>query len=690
MRYHLVILIWGLFASVAWGQSDKGVALSPYNLIRQANNIADNDPAQALNMVRLALEASYESQDQQAEALAQLTRGNIQLAQGNHLIAIEAFEKAYPLYQKLGNTERQSFILKQKAYALKGAGRQAEALVAFQQFYPKAEKEEAQKVLLEIAELQKQLGQTKQSLSNFQQLYDIAEEERDTVLMAQTSDVLDQKKDTATWNRNVQNEVSYYQNRLDKAPAPTEKADLNYKIGTRYLQQGNSAQAIKYLNESVASTKKKKDKNKRKLDLKKMPDSLGKTRLTLVDPGTAGWVNPIDNKGLGDSIQVELFKSIPGLTGDFYYANTTTEKEEAPAITTPPPALSTLSKTPAYRTQKEKSITPPALRSSVDSLVDLRSATYRKLAEAYELEGDYRNAWLNAKLALKEADSARDQEINLLLGAASNREALAIQEQQILSLEQDRKLQAQALSSQRILNLGLGVALLAIVIGGLLAWRSQRKRQRANQLLTLRSLVGQMNPHFIFNSLNTFNSYLATADTQQANRFLGDFSRLMRQVLDYSSHDFITLTRELEILGLYLKLEHGRFEENFDYDISVSDELDLDAIEIPPMLLQPYVENAIWHGLRYRKDKGFLKIEMFLKDEKVHITIADDGIGRSKSEALKTHNQQSRTNSLGMKNTARRAELIQSLFKKRMAINVTDLHPDQEQVGTLVHIQLQS
>ena len=118
-------------------------------------------------------------------------------------------------------------------------------------------------------------------------------------------------------------------------------------------------------------------------------------------------------------------------------------------------------------------------------------------------------------------------------------------------------------------------------------------------MLELKSLRAQMNPHFIFNSLNSVNSFISKNDDRSANKYLSQFSRLMRMVLENSKHDFVSLDSEIEILKLYLELEHLRFQDKFDYDFTIGGGVKKDEIEIPPMLIQPFIENSVWHGLRY-------------------------------------------------------------------------------------------
>ena len=207
-------------------------------------------------------------------------------------------------------------------------------------------------------------------------------------------------------------------------------------------------------------------------------------------------------------------------------------------------------------------------------------------------------------------------------------------------------------------------------------YRSNRQQKLANNLLALKSLRSQMNPHFIFNALNSVNNYIAKSDERSANRYLSDFSTLMRAVLENSEEDFIPLSKELELLELYTKLEHSRFSDKFDYEINIEEQIDIAAFEIPPMLLQPYIENAIWHGLRYKDEKGFLKIDLKKKDENtIEIIITDNGIGRQKSAALKTSNQK-KQKSKGMGNIKKRIDILNDMYKDKVDVFISNYQLD--------------
>jgi LytS/YehU family sensor histidine kinase len=196
----------------------------------------------------------------------------------------------------------------------------------------------------------------------------------------------------------------------------------------------------------------------------------------------------------------------------------------------------------------------------------------------------------------------------------------------------------------------------------------------------------QMNPHFIFNALNSVNSFIAVNDERNANRYLSEFSVLMRSVLENSDEDFIPLTKEVELLELYVKLEHNRFKDKFDYKIKVDENINLEQFSIPPMLLQPYIENAIWHGLRYKKEKGNLEISINQKNnETLLISIIDDGIGRKKSQELKTNNQL-KQKSKGMNNIKNRIAILNDMYKDRVSVVVADVLENGE--GTKVTLLL--
>ncbi|WP_234418230.1 histidine kinase [Aquimarina aquimarini] len=337
--------------------------------------------------------------------------------------------------------------------------------------------------------------------------------------------------------------------------------------------------------------------------------------------------------------------------------------------------------------------------ASKNDLIVQKDAT-RKLGEVYREKGELKKAskaFEEYEVIIDKLYIQKDQEISQ---AARFGRELSQRANRITTLEKDRELNEvryelafasqelinqQSLRQQIIIYFLIGLTLL-LLLAAYLMYRNMKQQRYANNLLALKSLRSQMNPHFIFNALNSVNTFIATSDERTANRYLTDFSLLMRAVLENSEEDFIPLEKEIELLKIYVQLEHFRFQDKFEYKVEVDPEIDVEAYMIPPMLLQPYVENAVWHGLRYKKEKGLLSIRFEkIAHDSIVITIADDGIGRKKSKELKTQNQKSQ-NSKGMGNIKKRIAILNKMYKDKVDVVVSDLYDNTE--GTQVKLIL--
>jgi LytS/YehU family sensor histidine kinase len=190
--------------------------------------------------------------------------------------------------------------------------------------------------------------------------------------------------------------------------------------------------------------------------------------------------------------------------------------------------------------------------------------------------------------------------------------------------------------------------------------------------LEMQALRAQMNPHFIFNSLNSINRFILQNNKAQASEYLTKFSRLVRLILQNSQEPLIPLESELESLQLYLELEAVRFDHHFEFTIKVDDELETDIIKVPPLIIQPYAENAIWHGLMHKEEKGHLEIELFQLHDFLCCKITDDGVGRKKATEIKNKSN-STHKSMGMQITASRIEMLQQKKHLDTYIKITDL-----------------
>ena len=223
--------------------------------------------------------------------------------------------------------------------------------------------------------------------------------------------------------------------------------------------------------------------------------------------------------------------------------------------------------------------------------------------------------------------------------------------------------------------------------------RSEEERQLAalrhkTSELEMQVLRTQMNPHFIFNSLNSINRFILQNNKGQASQYLTKFSKLVRLILQNSQAELISLESELESLELYLDLESLRFNYHFNYKISVQPDLDISGIKVPPLIIQPYVENAIWHGLMHKEEIGQLDVEIRIDNDSLYCRIADNGIGRKKSAEMNSKSA-TRHKSMGLHITSERIALIQKEEALEPAVQILDLaNPDGSAAGTEVTIRL--
>lgn len=206
--------------------------------------------------------------------------------------------------------------------------------------------------------------------------------------------------------------------------------------------------------------------------------------------------------------------------------------------------------------------------------------------------------------------------------------------------------------------------------------------------IEMKALRAQMNPHFIFNSLNSINRYIVKSDQITASSYLTKFAKLMRLILESSASGLIALEQEIELLRLYAEMESLRFKSQFTYEFIVAENLNPRQIMLPSMLIQPYMENAIWHGLLHREAAGHLQVRFFRHQDRLHIVIRDNGVGRARAAALKSRNTL-KEKSYGMKITGDRVRIVNDLYGSNATIAIVDLaDPDGEPAGTEVTLEI--
>ncbi len=289
----------------------------------------------------------------------------------------------------------------------------------------------------------------------------------------------------------------------------------------------------------------------------------------------------------------------------------------------------------------EKYLLTALLYADSLAVIDLQILANQSLYQLYDKKQDYQNALKYYKIFSDQQDTLlnRDklEQINRLNIVYQTEQKN--KENEILKSENQYNRQ-----KMRIIYYLAGGLIIISIISVLLiiSFYKQQKLKQANQtfILEQKLLRSQMNPHFIFNSLIAIQSYMFENDTMQAAQYLSDFAKLMRLILENSTEELIPITKERETMKYYLKLQQLRFENKFDYEIIIDKKIESDMVKIPPMLVQPLIENAIEHGMRMQKNKGLLKIMFTAKNEFIEICVIDNGIGMAKAKEISNMHEQ--------------------------------------------------
>jgi tetratricopeptide (TPR) repeat protein len=252
---------------------------------------------------------------------------------------------------------------------------------------------------------------------------------------------------------------------------------------------------------------------------------------------------------------------------------------------------------------------------------------------------------------------------------------------------QERLISENKIRQQRTLLTSLGVMFALAALFAMLYLRHTRLKSKYTQIdLEQRLLRAQMNPHFIFNSLCAIQDLIMTDKPQKANAFLTRIARLMRNILENSREEYVSLENEVETLKLYLEVQQLRFENGFEYKIEIDRQIDPENISIPPMLAQPCVENSIEHGLLPGRENGRINVSYRLRNGLIMLEITDNGIGRQKAAEISTSVKKQ---SISTKLTEKRLEHFRKILKeKQISYEITDLYEGGTATGTKVVMML--
>jgi len=283
----------------------------------------------------------------------------------------------------------------------------------------------------------------------------------------------------------------------------------------------------------------------------------------------------------------------------------------------------------------------------LDEAISLAKETHAKvlLKEAYQMlarinqeDGKYQKAFDFLTLSHQYSDSIFNEENQRHLTEIQTKYETRQKEQQIVLLNKEHELNIQHLRIQRISLWGIGIFSLLVLMVIVLIYNGQKIQSRTREIeLGQKLLRSQMNPHFIFNSLGAIQNFMMKNDGRKAAFYLSSFSSLMRSILKNSREEMITLQEEIQTIENYLNLHQLRLGEKLSFSVSVSDELESESVVIPPMLVQPFVENAIIHGIEKMEEKGHISVTFGKENKQLKISVTDNGKGFEHGEQKETH-----------------------------------------------------
>ncbi|MGR7813301.1 histidine kinase [Lacinutrix undariae] len=332
---------------------------------------------------------------------------------------------------------------------------------------------------------------------------------------------------------------------------------------------------------------------------------------------------------------------------------------------------------------------------------------YNVLSELYESTSDYKKALYYSKkeqvvrdsvLGIDKQNAISDIEIKYDTEKVKRQKETAEQQVVITKLESDTN---RNLFIGSLIIAGLLLLVAVFYFGRLktkkkaeliaLELKETQKRlaiEKQYRDSELKALKAQMNPHFIFNALNSIQDYIVLNKKNLASDYLGKFADLIRNYLHFSDTGFISIPEEVYNLNLYLELEKLRFEEQLEYTFQVTEDANSEAINIPTMLIQPYVENALKHGLLHKKDNRILTICICKTSDKIiQCSIEDNGIGREKSKEI-NKKRESQHKSFALKATTERLDLLNYGREKKIGVDIIDLYENNQASGTKVVLKI--
>jgi tetratricopeptide (TPR) repeat protein len=634
--YIILFIIW-LSPMLVFSQTSsyskfsKRSTVSPSPFLDSAKRVMVSNPSKAFNYIEKALTISISNGDKVSEASCYESLGSINKSLTQYDLALNYFHKAETIYKTTGDAKKLNNIHQILGDTYKAEGNYTKSIEYYKlsQKYIDKKGTSAEKAQIKnkLADVYNVMGQPDKAISAYKDVLELEEDQNNARGIASTQNNIgdnykkSNQKTKALAAYKKSEEVAKESGDNDMLVQSLQKQGEVYRSDRKYNDE------LKVRNAIIDISEKKQDKT----------------------------ILAEENREIGNIYveKKETEKALPFIQKSIQLADETGNLE-----------------------QKSKALQSLSSAYSGSYNYNLALITYKQYVETQDALNKQKESEIKKSYEVLASLAKQIQRLDLI------EKELKISEQTVNLLQQEKLVKEKTYKAQRILSITMIITLVIVILASVLIFRSNIEKRKANQMLALKSLRSQMNPHFIYNSLNSVNNYISKSDEKSANKFLSDFSRLMRSVMDNSKHDFVPLSSELQIIDVYLKLEHSRFNDKFDYEFEINQDLETEQYLVPPMLIQPFIENAIWHGLRYRDSKGFLSVHISSSSEDILVTITDNGIGRKKSEELKTKNQKEHI-STGLKNIENRISIINELYNTKIGLQITDID-DGNQTGTSV------
>ncbi|HSW67999.1 MAG TPA: tetratricopeptide repeat protein, partial [Bacteroidales bacterium] len=308
---------------------------------------------------------------------------------------------------------------------------------------------------------------------------------------------------------------------------------------------------------------------------------------------------------------------------------------------------------------------------------------YQSLALIYSKAGNFQRAYEHQVEYTRLNNQIYDVN-SRLISEIEARYELEKHKQQLDAVIKESEINELQLRKSQMIVYGVSVLLLTIIIIALLLVRQNRLNMRQKVInLEQKLFRSQMNPHFIYNALGAIQSFMYKRETAEAGKYLSNFAKLMRLVLNNSRAEYVTLENEIQTLGYYIELQRMRFDNKFDYQFEVDSKINPSVICIPPMLAQPLIENSVEHGIQHLSTKGLISIRFKLNNGTVLFEIEDNGIGIAKSKKIhKSHNDHE---SLAISITEERLRLLNRKHSNKIQLKISECQNALgETVGTRI------